>query len=89
MQKWEYFAIGPIKDATSFGPVGHYPVAAQFNAEGQQLTDLKGGGKVEEGHRIAAQIAQLGKDGWEMVGCGTSGSEHQIVHYLYFKRPLS
>ena len=34
---------------------------------------------------VAIVLAQLGDEGWEMVGCG---AVFAAGHFLYFKRPI-
>lgn len=87
MQKWEYCAIGPIKDALG-NWLGSSPRLYSFLPEGLRRDSI---GKPimlasKQADVLARIIAQLGDDGWEMVGCGSAGDEHGIVHYLYFKR---
>jgi len=41
---------------------------------------------IEERDAVAQLIAQLGEEGWEMVGCG---SLQERKHCIYFKRPKS
>ena len=91
MQKWEYCAITDV----SSGVEGDAMVNAEVpsvNGEpaGAVTYFTSGGGRttpIENGAtRLAQVIAQLGSDGWEMVGCGNVSED---FHTLYFKRPLS
>ena len=45
--------------------------------ETSSLTDVQ--------DEVATVLAQLGEQGWEMVGCG---SVFASGHFLYFKRPV-
>lgn len=83
MQRWEYCAI------TGFRPMGDgitssYPTLITFTTNGlESLTrEIRG---YDEATKVAALIAQLGEEGWEMVGCSDQASI--TTHVLYFKRP--
>ncbi len=90
MQRWEYLVVGPVKYPQGKGFSGHYPQQAFFTPEGLLQSDIPGKGQPQqEANNLAATIARLGDEGWEMVGCGpyqgVSGT--RITHGLYFKRP--
>jgi hypothetical protein len=86
MQKWEHCCVGPIKESS--GWKGHYPKLSFFEPDGLEEESIKASGGSTEEDVLAATIARLGEEGWEMVGCGTLGSGQGInMHYLYFKRP--
>lgn len=96
MQKWEYLVITGIHTsiATS-GTNWHtlYPRCYRMTVSGLEMVtdfqDFKRRG-ISELTAVAQFIAQLGDDGWELVGTGYAGtstlqnSPHQS---LYFKRP--
>ncbi len=80
MQKWEYCALGVIKTMNSDGLVGDYPRLVFFGLNGiAQNVSLRDG---NEPVNIAKAIAQLGMEGWELVGTGDTTAKHVI----YFKR---
>jgi hypothetical protein len=79
MTKWEFCSIYPIEEYR------HWLVPY---GDGFKETFTLEGGKREEvpddPHDLARSIAQLGEDGWELVGCGNVS---EVRHALYFKRP--
>ena len=87
MQQWEYLTVGPIKRAHGFE--GDYPYLTQLTNTGRKVARIAGKGGIAEGEVFATTIAQLGEDGWEMVGCGTVNgtTAGSVMHVLYFKRP--
>jgi hypothetical protein len=79
MQKWEYCAIiGMRSTLRDLNPA--YPALWHFSNEGYGSTPIKG----YEAAEVAKTIAELGEQGWEMIG---TGCEAGGVHILYFKRP--
>ena len=86
MHKWEYCAVGPIKNVF----YGHYPELVRFTKEGSKKTRIQGTRDIDEGDILAQTIAQLGEWGWEMISCGTvaKGVQEEPMHILYFKRPI-
>ncbi len=81
MQKWEYCVVSGIGPSLATS----YPAAYRMTARGIEIVmDFK---KLPKGaseiNAVAQLIAQLGEEGWEMVGSGNTGSGH---HSLYFKR---
>ena len=82
MQKWEYCVVGPIKQ--NF--MGYYPQITFFTSEGEQTKSISDEKGMSETEILARTLASLGNDGWEMVGCGSTGRE---THLLYFKRAVS
>jgi hypothetical protein len=78
MQKWEYCAVVNIReDSGGFTPEN--PAIWYFATDGIQVTPIKG----KASSMVAKTIAELGEEGWEMVGAGNL-SGHR--HALYFKR---
>ena len=75
MQNWEYCAIGRISWAEE-GISSLKPVLSRITADGQEVNGIGGS--------VAQTIAQLGDEGWEMVGCGNAGPGY---HVIYLKRP--
>ena len=80
MQKWEYCAVTDISGQSSggFGVCGAHFVT--FTLDGLHATT----GRPPDTQLVVQRIAELGMDGWEMVGCGNVG---EYTHTLYFKRP--
>ncbi len=87
MQRWEYCAVGPIKGSVS-GEFGYYPHLWQFTLSGLVKTPIAAKEGVSESEAVAQVIAQLGDDGWEMVGAGPveGGYQYYNYHIIYFKR---
>ena len=83
MQKWEYCVVGPIKELGGL-PAGQYPKISYYTPEGRKGTQIKG--DFGETEAIAKVVANLGCDGWEMVGCGSVNEA--TLHFIYFKRPI-
>jgi len=91
MQKWEYCAIvGMARNGTNLATAT--PALWQFTPAGIQSVNLGrkhfaiAGKEFEnEADAVAAAIANLGAEGWELVGVGQTAIIH---HLLYFKRPL-
>jgi hypothetical protein len=49
---------------------------------------IKASSGLAEEDALAAAIARLGDEGWELAGVGPVGPGQGInYHYLYFKRP--
>lgn len=93
MSKWEYCAVGPIKNQPRDELKGNHPNLYLFTKDGLSTTKLEeslsGKGKRDD---IAKIIAKLGLEGWEMVGLGTVTlnlmSHIQPGHLIYFKRSI-
>jgi len=81
MQKWEYCVIHGLS-----GTIMYHPRCDRMTNKGvEYVTDFKSRPKgASEWDAVAQFIAQLGDEGWEMVGAGTTSD---IVHSIYFKRP--
>ena len=85
MQKWEYCAIVGIKrDDLDFR--GYHPRIWRFIGNGIEITRIDENTVSEDTTELAKSIAQLGEQGWEMVGVGHSN--HHDENILYFKRPI-
>ncbi|MFH2040104.1 MAG: hypothetical protein ABIJ65_11790 [Chloroflexota bacterium] len=80
MQKWEYCAITGILHSGRNLSL-NYPAIWRFTKTGWDKTDIKG----DEMNLVAKNIAELGEQGWEMVGTGPL--DEGRAHILYFKRP--
>ena len=81
MQKWEYCVLGLIKDMNRDGLVGYYPRVVFFGLNGIDK-NVSLHHEENEQFNIAKAIAQLGMEGWELVGTGDTTAKHVI----YFKR---
>jgi hypothetical protein len=97
-QKWEYCVITGI-DTSRGGFYTYYPQLTLFSLEGirlvQDLGDQSrknrptGWENTREVDYVAHIIAELGLDGWEMVGAGTgSSADGTGPQCLYFRRPI-
>lgn len=84
MQKWEYCVVGPVKSNLqgdrSFW--GHYPNLLYLRADGRSGRVIEGKAQ-EEAENLAKAVAELGDEGWELVGMGNVAEN---AHFLYFKR---
>jgi hypothetical protein len=92
MQKWEYCAlVGIAKNGRNPSP--YMPAVWYFTDRGIMMTEIEG----DEVHGVGKFIAQLGNEGWEMVG-GMSVFERAPARVafglmvtedaaLFFKRP--
>lgn len=84
MQKWEYCVVGHLW-GFSKGLETYFPFIGYFKDNGLDETSLKGKPEMQ---RVASVIAKLGNEGWEMSGCGRTGTRGLPGHLLYFKRPV-
>ena len=86
MQKWEYRVIAGV-DHTKLGLINRDPCYIQLTTEGEKILmgsrDFKTQGGGNETKAMAQLIAQLGEEGWELVGVASKDRSHS----LYFKRP--
>ncbi len=85
MSKWEYCAVVGIAKSQR-NPSHYFPAVWFFTPGGTKIVEIGG----QEGFEVSKMIAQLGEDGWEMVGIGTMPDRHaQSVNpsAIYFKRP--
>ncbi len=84
-QQWEYCAItGVAKKEGRRGFNPYYPAIWHFTNQGVKIVEIKG----DERTQVAQAIAQLGQDGWEMVGCVSEATGRTTSsHALYFKHP--
>jgi hypothetical protein len=83
MQKWEYCAITGIYYDTKEGwlSTGYHKRSLMLFKEANVYAE-----RIEDNPKeLAKIIVNLGKEGWEMVGCGTVAMGYS--HILYFKRP--
>jgi hypothetical protein len=80
MQKWEYCVVSGLHSGTQT----RHPRAYRLTRKGYELVkdfELRAG--LSEPDAVGQYIAQLGEDGWEMVGAGNTA---ELYHCLYFKR---
>jgi hypothetical protein len=83
MQKWEYCVItGLVPWAEGVDSEDHLQY---FGPGPTEIYDFKNTIGRRRPEVIAETIAQLGEQGWEMVGCAFAGHRG---HHLYFKRPI-
>ncbi len=75
MHKWDYCALINVYETADEELVGYG--ISYFTTDGVQKSKIKGS-------EVAQVVAQLGEQGWEMVGCGTIRGDR---HCIYFKRP--
>ena len=86
MQKWEYCKL----EGVTFFPVKvemqHrlYLITENGLETLKDFSDLRNKNGEDLHNAMGKAIAQLGNEGWEMVGAGTVGGQ---THCLYFKRP--
>jgi len=89
MQKWEYCTIGPIEFSSSgWKWLPNEPTRIKFTSNGMSEEDFKfdqTSSLKDVQDEVAKVLAQLGDEGWEMVGCGAVFASG---HFLYFKRPI-
>ena len=77
-EKWEYCKLDGI-NARDYG----YSQLVFFTSEGEKIESLSGDEKTPERKKVAIRIAELGKEGWEMVGLGVTS---EFIYIVYFKR---
>jgi hypothetical protein len=78
--KWEYCVIGPIKWNSNM----ERPELTYLTHDGRRSVEMAPiPGRMLEADVLAQHIAQMGEDGWELVGCGNVSEQR---HILYFKR---
>jgi hypothetical protein len=96
LTRWEFCTIGflgpHLKHITSYNNKINI---LKFTQDGIETLSLDE--KFENNQdNIAALVAVLGRQGWEMVGCGSAGYYGQLSrmqnglqgHMIYFKRPI-
>jgi hypothetical protein len=86
MQKWEYCAVVGLRRSGNNTATTYFPSIEYYTSAGMHVVEVRAQDKREEITRMAQAIAQLGEDGWEMVGCGNNS---EVTHSIYFKRPLA
>jgi hypothetical protein len=81
MAGWEYCAVKGIRglDIGKRDLQTYNPAVWCFTSEGVETVEIKG----REAAEVGRTIAQLGHEGWEMVGCGNLYAD---THVVYFKR---
>ena len=89
MQKWEYCTLGPIEfSSASWKWIPNEPTRIVFTSKGMKEEGFKvdsTSSLKEVQDEVAQVLANLGEQGWEMVGCGAVFASG---HFLYFKRPV-
>ena len=89
MQKWEYCTLGPVEySSTTWKWAPNEPARIVFTSKGvmEEGININGDSSLKDVQdEVAAVLARLGEEGWEMVGCG---SVFAAGHFLYFKRPV-
>lgn len=79
--QWEYCAVvGVFHSYMNRHLAPKYPAIWRFTPNGVQVTEIKS----RDPEQVTLTIAQLGEEGWEMVGCGNLDVAE---HAIYFKRP--
>jgi len=82
MSKWEYCAVHSVLADAKYQYLTCYDgwqrALDYFTVTGGNRTEIKKGPDA-----LAQAIAELGEQGWEMVGCGNV----YTFHVIYFKRP--
>ena len=92
MSKWEYCAVVGLRKPLSNRQLDpKYPAIWYFTPSGVVINEITGG-KGLETKEIGRVIANLGEQGWEMVGCANvvegGSNSTDSSHCLYFKRPI-
>jgi hypothetical protein len=83
MQKWEYCAIAGVHASIPEADLyALFPTLQIFSKEGTKYKEIS----KDDPDDLGKIIADLGEQGWEMVGCGSVGNGG--THALYFKRPI-
>lgn len=87
MQKWEYCRLVGIGKGWGFESASHnyYPELIFFTVEGEKHEKLSG---ESESLRVSKRIAELGLDGWEIIGVASRGPENYQSDTIYLKRPI-
>ena len=80
-EKWEYCKIMGVFSDRYF-----HPKLVYLTSEGEKVEALSGDDNIPELKKVAVRIAELGDEGWEMVGMGNTA---EGVHSIYFKRKRS
>ena len=90
MQKWEYCLLGQVSMPDNGNPSMRVinPAAYRITCKGfEPMVDFKNRPKgISNEVAVGQFIAQLGEEGWEMIGAGKTGD---YGHCLYFKRAKS
>ena len=80
-ERWEYCRFEDV--------LGRGFVAAKlifFTADGEKIENFSAVEESSQRSMVAKRVAQLGDEGWEMVGTGIIG---QGSHAVYFRRQKS
>jgi hypothetical protein len=76
-EQWEYCRFEDVLGR------GFVPAKLVFFTIDGEKTETFSAGEETQRTEVARRVAQLGDEGWEMVGTGISG---QGSHAIYFKR---
>ena len=92
MQKWEYCTISGIRHRVGDKDEKSFLVASylyRFTDSGLGMEKLAAPKGTASQNYVAATIARMGDDGWELVGIGTGYNQFGDIPHdvLYFKRP--
>jgi hypothetical protein len=82
MQKWEYCMLTGIVPLG--GGIDSEEHLQYFRSDPPEIVKIRRTAQLQRHQVLAQTIAQLGEEGWEMVGCVFAG---HLGHHLYFKRP--
>jgi hypothetical protein len=83
MSKWEYCVVVGLRRSGNNTVTTYYPSVEYFTPQGMEVVEVHHQNKRDEITQLVQTIAQLGEEGWEMVGCGNNS---EVTHSIYFKR---
>lgn len=86
MTRWEYCVVTGIGTRANIGT--YMPYLIRFTRSGYDRTHLKKTRHAGEREVVARTIAELGADGWELVGAVHVGESSQ-TYSLWFERPTA
>jgi hypothetical protein len=82
MQKWEYCIVTGVVPLV--GGLDSEDYLQYFGTDAPEITYCRRTRELRRPQVLSQTLAQLGEDGWEMVGCAFAGHRG---HHIYFKRP--
>ncbi len=83
MPRWEYCLITSLRVRAGTLDPGR-PKLERLTPEGLREVRISSAPAPGRGDALARAIAELGEEGWELVGAVNTDAK---VHCLYFKRP--